>query len=1773
MSTITLKFVGDPKDAKTAIDSLTASLGTLGSAGKTSGDDIASGQAKAQASLGKTDSAIQKIIKSSQGYAREAATASQNTISGNNAANASFGRIADTLDSIKGLLRTVYAAEFAGRLIKGITDVADAYTNIQSKLRNVTSSQEELNSVSDKTFAVAQKTRSDYAATVSLYQRLTRATVSLNLTDQERLDLTETINKAYQVSGATTEEARRSVIQLTQALARGTFQGQDYNSVAEQGPIILDLLGRSLNKTRGELKAFAAQGGLTTQVVVNAIREGGGFIDEQFAKVTVTIDGALTRVSNAFTKFIGQTAASSGATHAITSGLSSLANNLDNVVNLLFRIGEAFALVFAGRQLGALSDFTSKLATSTLTEIEATNATRALLAARLEETQVEIARTSATLLATDASKAQLNVEIAQIQATIASAEASMRATAAMGAQSAAIAANNEQNAIRLAANVELAATTAELNRIEAIETATKIRNVAATEAAAVANAELAAAQTATGAALGGLAAAGSRALAFIGGWPTVVLAAAYATYQWITSTTDLSQSLNQLTQESDRLENSSTSLKNVVLSLIAGEQTRARTLQELASEQRAQAEAETKQLASGGLLNQLFSGNAIGVALYAAKIEYGTHKINELDKAMGEVRLKQFTNDLGAAIELMAKMFNLLPGGKPQQVGPPAPVLDPKKIKEVVEGLHTQVIAQEALRIKHEQGTRAAIEFTEAEKAGVDNIKQTTPEIQRQTEKLVLATLANENYKEAVKGASAADRQHEADLRLKNQIMAEAFRVTDQAVEVAARLADGLRGPVAKANEDFRRTQLQLNEGLERYNTLLLNNEIGLDEYTAATDLLNAGLENSVLVHNKALEVAQKTEDVGGEISKNLQDEIDARGKSTFALAGEKAVQDAANKADSLWITLSNKKIAQIRSEATAYAILKEANNYSTQLQSNIDLLKLEQSTRLESGPILDAEVEIRKLMAEELLPKEAEARQKVIDKIRLQAAEEQKLQAIDALGKDFTQIFNQAAQSVANGESAFKALEAAAIPSLKNITSEIVKVIESMKKGASTSDKFGEALSAVGAGLEAALPAIGQLVGTIAGGGGTGAQTGAAIGGLIGSIIGTFILPGAGTAIGGAIGSIIGGVVGGQGDGNGPPRIYASSIPGSRDRADTPGVTTPFGVFAADTDNLSDDAYKQFEATVKNFDIQLAKLMDPAQLDKVQEALKGFSGKFSDINALLQARFDVILSTFGQNVQDFVNGFATDLQGRVQALADVLTLQKFSDSGQLIVGTLDDALTLINEYSAAGERVLDTYNRLVASTNNFQNLLNLLGDTFTGTDVELVKFSQDLADALGGNELAAQAFNDLFDNIYDPLQRAGASLKNANDKAADSLQNVGLASTTTVGQFRLALAKALPTLSPQQLANWIEAGAALGRATAAQRAYNQALEDLITQSEELVDKLYGGGTLDDVNQQIDEMTSSSHNAANSVQGFGRAMTQAADAARNAISLLLGDLSPLNDQQKLQTALQGLYAGTVTKEQVLEIGRRLYASSQAYVDLFNLVKNFRDPSTATHDAAQQEKDKSDHQFHTLAELQARRDELEKQQRLQQAQQLAQNVAELATVQHKSYQEIADLLGFKLSDLATDLGLNSDALTTYLDNISAEQTAIPDSITTNTDRQITAMYDIADRPIPAGVLDHGLNNQPEGAPAGHSGHAAPARPTGDRTVVSGTGTPIVVTTPTGTSELHDEVRGLREEVRGMRADMKSGNAEVAAGLDEIGDRNRERNVILRSRNSPGSRGSR
>lgn len=209
--------------------------------------------------------------------------------------------------------------------------LADSYTNASNRIRQLTKDTAEFAYVQGALFEVAQKTGSEYAGTVELYQKVGKASIELGRSQQQAVDLTELITKALKSSGAEGASAAAAMQQLGQALASGVLRGEEFNSISEQAPIILELLGRSLGKSTSELREMAAQGQITSRVLIQGLEKQGPAIEEAYGKRLPTITEQWTRFKNELSKTFGELSANANVAEAFGVVMAAIADTMKSV--------------------------------------------------------------------------------------------------------------------------------------------------------------------------------------------------------------------------------------------------------------------------------------------------------------------------------------------------------------------------------------------------------------------------------------------------------------------------------------------------------------------------------------------------------------------------------------------------------------------------------------------------------------------------------------------------------------------------------------------------------------------------------------------------------------------------------------------------------------------------------------------------------------------------------------------------------------------------------------------------------------------------------------------------------------------------------------------------------------------------------------------------------------------------------------------------------------------------------------------------------------------------------------------------------------------------------------------------------------------------------------------------------------------------------------------------------------------------------------------------
>ncbi|WP_407217688.1 tape measure protein [Enterobacter hormaechei] len=367
---------------------------------------------------------------------------------------------AQSLSSSLGELSKIASAVMAILSVNQVSQYADAWTELNNKLANALRPNEELVDVTERVFNITQQTRSSLEATASLYARLERATRQYGTSAEDLVKLTTIINQGFVVSGASAEEAENAIIQLSQGLASGALRGEEFNSVNENGNRLIIALADSMGVTIGQMRQLAAEGKLTTDVVVNGLLSQGASIGLEFAKTTTTISQAMQVAGNNITKFFGESSSVKTTVAIFNTAIIALSDNIGGLSAVL----TAVAALMGSRYVGALT-------MATTAKIKAALASREQAVAENQAAQAAALKATSDLRAATVAKDRAldEVRLAQMMKAAAANSTSLAAAEA-----------------RLSsARIEAATATDNYNRALAANTAAQTAATAAADRAAI----------------------------------------------------------------------------------------------------------------------------------------------------------------------------------------------------------------------------------------------------------------------------------------------------------------------------------------------------------------------------------------------------------------------------------------------------------------------------------------------------------------------------------------------------------------------------------------------------------------------------------------------------------------------------------------------------------------------------------------------------------------------------------------------------------------------------------------------------------------------------------------------------------------------------------------------------------------------------------------------------------------------------------------------------------------------------------------------------------------------------------------------------------------------------------------------------------------------------------------------------------------------------------------------------------------------------------------
>ena len=219
-----------------------------------------------------------------------------------------------------------------------VRQIADEYTNLNSRLKLVTDGEAELTAVRERLFQISQETGTEYAANADGYAKLARSVKNLGGVFQESLQITELVNKSLTVNGSSTEAAASFMLQFAQAMGKGKLDGDEFTAMLESNAYFANQLAKALETDMAGLLEMREAGELTANRLRTAFPKMAQAISIEFGKIAPTTGRAMTALDNVFKRIIDDANQASGGTGKVSNSILQLARTIDQnregIINL-----------------------------------------------------------------------------------------------------------------------------------------------------------------------------------------------------------------------------------------------------------------------------------------------------------------------------------------------------------------------------------------------------------------------------------------------------------------------------------------------------------------------------------------------------------------------------------------------------------------------------------------------------------------------------------------------------------------------------------------------------------------------------------------------------------------------------------------------------------------------------------------------------------------------------------------------------------------------------------------------------------------------------------------------------------------------------------------------------------------------------------------------------------------------------------------------------------------------------------------------------------------------------------------------------------------------------------------------------------------------------------------------------------------------------------------------------------------------------------------------
>lgn len=225
---------------------------------------------------------------------------------------------------------------------QGFKTLSDSATRIDNSLKVAGLSGEELERTYTKLRNSAQANAAPLETLVQLYGRVSLVQGELGITSDQLTGFSNNVAMALRAQGGSSQEASGALLQLAQALGGGVVRAEEFNSIIEGAPTILQAAAAGIKEAGGsvsKLRTIMLDGGLSSKAFFDGINAGAPILSEKLANATLTIDQRMENLRTSLVDAAREFNNSSKAAEVFGSEIDRVSQFVSNV-NFETLIGE-----------------------------------------------------------------------------------------------------------------------------------------------------------------------------------------------------------------------------------------------------------------------------------------------------------------------------------------------------------------------------------------------------------------------------------------------------------------------------------------------------------------------------------------------------------------------------------------------------------------------------------------------------------------------------------------------------------------------------------------------------------------------------------------------------------------------------------------------------------------------------------------------------------------------------------------------------------------------------------------------------------------------------------------------------------------------------------------------------------------------------------------------------------------------------------------------------------------------------------------------------------------------------------------------------------------------------------------------------------------------------------------------------------------------------------------------------------------------------------------